>query len=304
MYCSTLIVFTILPFIGYISAEQVIKATTILEAPYVTRKEGADKSTTNLDDYEGYIPDLLRKIAAISNRKFSLQTVKDGLYGTKTGNGQWNGMIGEVKNGHVDIAAAPITVSGEREAVVKFTDNFMTFDTVVLLKKTPDVVHIRSALQLHNNSHNIKVEMVKDGFTENFFKTTDQNVYNNMYEAMDKNAFPKTASEGVTRVRNGNGRNAFVIESSTADYWQEKAPCDLFSFRLGSALPYHAYAFAVRMGSPVFDPINEAIRSLKSNGEHDVLRAKWWPAQCSSAARQAFSSACLLLAAAAYSWLV
>jgi ABC-type amino acid transport substrate-binding protein len=260
-----------------------LKATTILEAPYVIKKPGVE-NPSKLEDYEGYIPDLLQKISAEIDRKFTLKVVGDGKYGAKDSTGRWNGMIGEVHDGHADVAAAPLTVSDERTTVVDFTEHFMTFDTVVLLKKVPGL-SIHSALELYNNS-DITCEVVKDGFTENFFKTAKHDIYRNMYDRMKRDRFPLTAAEGVKRVREGNGRYAFVIESSTADYWKEKEPCELTSFRLGSALPHHNYSFAVKKSNNrVLQKINEAITTLKSRGEHDVLKAKWWPTQCSTASQ-------------------
>jgi len=159
----------------------------------------------------------------------------------------------------------------------------MTFDTVVLLKKDPLTAKIRSAFDLLNQS-DVKYGVVKDGFTENFFKHSQQDIYKKMYAAMDKNSFPTTSANGVKLVREGNGKFAFIIESSTADYWMNRSPCDLISFRLGSALPYHNYSFAVKKGSTdLKNRLNNAIQTLKSKGEHDVLRAKWWPTECSTA---------------------
>jgi ABC-type amino acid transport substrate-binding protein len=278
---ALLVVFLTVIGFAVASEETPLVATTILEAPYVIPRH--DKPT-KLEDYKGYIPDLLEQISRIIKRKFSLKIVSDGKYGAKDNSaGSYNGMIGEVIRQEAEVAAAAITVSQERSDVVDFTDHFMTFDTIVLLKKDPTTVKIRSAAELRNHS-DIKCGVVKDGFTENFFKTTQQDIYKNMYSAMDKDKFPTTSAEGVKQVQNGNGKFAFIIESSTADYWMNHKPCDLVSFRLGSALPYHNYSFAVRKGNTELkSKLNEAIRELKSKGEHDVLRAKWWPTECSAA---------------------
>jgi ABC-type amino acid transport substrate-binding protein len=159
----------------------------------------------------------------------------------------------------------------------------MTFDTIVLLKKDPATMKIRSAAELFNQT-DIKYGVVKDGFTENFFKSTTQDIYKNMYGRMEKSDFPSTSAQGVKKVQDGNGKFAFIIESSTADYWMNRKPCDLVSFRLGSALPYHTYSFAVNKNKPdLKKSLNDAIELLKSKGEHDVLRAKWWPTECSTA---------------------
>ena len=181
------------------------------------------------------------------------------------------------------MAAAALTVSPERAEVIDFTDHFMTFDSIVLLKRDPALPKIRSAAELRNQTE-IKYGIVKDGFTENFFKKSSQDIYQQMYREMDKSQLPTNSANGVKKVQEGNGKFAFIIESSTADYWMSKKPCDLYSFRLGSALPYHDYSFAVKRGNGALKQmLDSAIQQLKSNGEHDVLKAKWWPSECSTA---------------------
>lgn len=54
---------------------------------------------TKLEDYKGYIPDLLEKISQRIKRKFTLSIVGDKKYGAKTDGNKWNGMIGEIIEG-------------------------------------------------------------------------------------------------------------------------------------------------------------------------------------------------------------
>jgi len=161
----------------------------------------------------------------------------------------------------------------------------MTFDTVVLMKKSKSAKRINSPVEL-SKEKDIKYGVVKDGFTENFFKSTrtDQ-FYRNMYAKMDKRQLPQTSEEGVRKVQNSDGKYAFMIDSTTADYWVNKKPCNLYSFRLGSALECHKYAFAVnKESSTLQSQLDDALEHLKSNGELERLKAKWWPHECSAAA--------------------
>ena len=59
-----------------------------------------DNPTSNAD-FEGYIPDLLVKLAGqpSCDCNFSLKLVKDGKYGVQGSNMEWNGMIGELLRG-------------------------------------------------------------------------------------------------------------------------------------------------------------------------------------------------------------
>jgi len=166
----------------------------------------------------------------------------------------------------------------------------MTFDTVVLMKKTPSVPRINSPVELADRS-DISYGLVKDGFTDNFFNKSDKKFYKEMYKKMDKTQLPLTSGEGVRKVRESEGKYGFMIDSSTAEYWVNKKPCNLYTFRLGSALECHKYALAVRKDpSRNTDPNNlwvrlgTALKQLKSDGELERLKAKWWPHECSAAA--------------------
>ena len=56
---------------------------------------------TRNEDFTGYVPDLLEKLANHSgcNCKFNLKLVADGKYGVLDEEEGWNGMIGEVLRG-------------------------------------------------------------------------------------------------------------------------------------------------------------------------------------------------------------
>ena len=48
--------------------------------------------------YEGYCIDLLNKLAEKLHFTYTIYPSPDGLYGAKTTNGTWNGIIGELVN--------------------------------------------------------------------------------------------------------------------------------------------------------------------------------------------------------------
>jgi hypothetical protein len=52
----------------------------------------------------------------------STVVLETDLYGSKSGNGSWNGMVGLVSSGVADIGIGDITVTTERSEVVAFTD--------------------------------------------------------------------------------------------------------------------------------------------------------------------------------------
>ena len=162
------------------------------------------------------------------------------------------------------------------------------------MKKSASVQRINSPVELLERS-DIAYGLVKDGFTDNFFNKSDKVFYKNMYRKVDKSQLPLTSGEGVRKVRGSDGKYAFMIDSSTAEYWVNKEPCDLYTFRLGSALHCHEYAFAVKKepsqnlnANNLWSRLERAIKQLKSDGELERLKAAWWPHECSAAA-EAFS---------------
>jgi len=166
----------------------------------------------------------------------------------------------------------------------------MTFETVALVKKSKSAKRINSPAELSQRT-DITYGVVKDGFTEDFFRRSDRQFYREMYQKMDKSRLPLTSRDGVHAVQDSDGKYAFMIDSSTADYWVNKQPCDLYSFRLGSALDCHKYAFAVKRDprqnfndNNLWSRIHRAMNALKSSGDLESLRAKWWPDECSAAA--------------------
>ena len=64
------------------------------EPPYTVIK---DPNGSGNDNYDGYVPELMKKIATKINLKYNFKLVADGKYGRET-NGEWSGAIGEVKN--------------------------------------------------------------------------------------------------------------------------------------------------------------------------------------------------------------
>ena len=59
------------------------------DAPYLQLKQ-------NSDEFEGFIPDLIANLSRKTRFNYEIRLVRDGRYGSRTSNGSWNGMIGEL----------------------------------------------------------------------------------------------------------------------------------------------------------------------------------------------------------------
>jgi ionotropic glutamate receptor len=74
--------------------------------------------------YEGYNIDLIDEISKILGFNYSVQIVADGSYGSYNAKTDtWNGMIGELLSQKADLAVADLTITYEREQVIRLNFN-------------------------------------------------------------------------------------------------------------------------------------------------------------------------------------
>ena len=66
-------------------------------------------------------------------------------------------------------------------------------------------------------------------------------------DSTDPPVFVKSNKEGVDRVRNENGRYAFLMESTTIDYHNQRQPCD--TMKVGANLDSKGYGIGTPLGS-------------------------------------------------------
>ncbi|AWO96338.1 putative glutamate receptor ionotropic kainate 5-like [Scophthalmus maximus] len=114
-------------------ANKTLIVTTILENPYVMRKENYQDLQGN-DQYKGFCVDMLRELANILKFSFKIKLVDDGLYGAPEPNGSWTGMVGELINRKADLAVAGFTITSEREKVIDFSKPFMNLGISILYR--------------------------------------------------------------------------------------------------------------------------------------------------------------------------
>ena len=64
--------------------------------PYLQLKSGTDDDGDGLQEFEGFIADLLLAVSRHVGFNYTIRLVRDGRYGSRTADGTWNGMIGEL----------------------------------------------------------------------------------------------------------------------------------------------------------------------------------------------------------------
>ncbi|KAK7507703.1 hypothetical protein BaRGS_00001638 [Batillaria attramentaria] len=135
------------------------------EAPPFLRRVSSEVGV----EYKGFCVDLLDEIASVLNftnegtppaqwkitcvslapRSFRDSYVfvepGDGQYGAPDGNGSWNGMVGMMLKGELDMAIGPFTITPGRKSVIDFTVPFMEDGGGILTKggdPLPDMMNV------------------------------------------------------------------------------------------------------------------------------------------------------------------
>ncbi|XP_037035874.1 glutamate receptor ionotropic, kainate 3-like [Bradysia coprophila] len=249
-----------------------ITVATLLERPYTMLRE--DASLTGNARYEGYIIDLLDLLAKNLGFSYDVHIVEDHRYGAMH-NGEWDGLVGEVRSGRAKIGAAALTITSHRETAVDFTVPFMNFGISILYKRSTD----GKALPFTNveelaAAETVKVGCVMGGATYQFFKNSDVPAYKRIYERMvsaDPPTFTSTIDEGIERVKSGG--YAFFMESRTLEYVTERN-CDLT--QVGGLLDSKGFGLVVQEGSPLREQLTRNILVLKESGALLRLHLRWW----------------------------
>uniref|UniRef100_A0A8C4QQ11 Glutamate receptor n=2 Tax=Eptatretus TaxID=7763 RepID=A0A8C4QQ11_EPTBU len=118
---------------------------------------------------------------------------------------------------------------------------------------------------------------VDSGSTKEFFRRSKIAVYEKMWNYM-KSAEPwvfvKTNALGVARVRKSKGKYAFLLESTTNEYIEQRKPCD--TMKVGGNLDSKGYGIGTPKKSPLRMEVNLAVLKLNEQGLLDKLKNKWW----------------------------
>jgi len=84
-----------------ISSNSILVSISILhfqEKPFCMYKRDYKVRVGN-DRFEGFAVDLIREVADMLKFNYDIYLVNDGLFGSRTKDGSWNGMIGELLSG-------------------------------------------------------------------------------------------------------------------------------------------------------------------------------------------------------------
>ncbi|KAL3316543.1 Glutamate receptor ionotropic, kainate 1 [Cichlidogyrus casuarinus] len=152
--------------------------------------------------------------------------------------------------------------------IASYTANLAAFLTVERMKPT-----IESAKDLVESR--IKYGTIKDGSTFEFFSKSNNDIFRRMYKHMQLNeaeVMQSKSEHGVERVRTGTDY-AFILESTTNDYWT-KRNCELL--KIGPNLDSKGYGFGLPKSSPYDGVISEEILGMLENNKIAELEKEFY----------------------------
>ncbi|XP_023932260.1 glutamate receptor 2 [Lingula anatina] len=157
--------------------------------------------------------------------------------------------------------------------ISSYTANLAAFLTIE--RTNP---RIRSAEDLAQQTE-IEYGCMEGGSTAKFFKNSQFKTYQNMWAFMTSRpgVFVKSTDEGLKKLRESKGKYAFLLESTTNDYKNQKKPCD--TMMVGPNIQNKGYGVATAVGlepENLREKINLAILQLDERGILTKLKKKWW----------------------------
>lgn len=89
--------------------------------------------------WEGYCIDFIEKLAEKMNFDYTLVTPKNGKFGERSENGDWDGLVGDLVTGEIDLAVASLLMTAEREEVIDYVAPYFeqTGVSIVIRKPVP-----------------------------------------------------------------------------------------------------------------------------------------------------------------------
>ena len=164
-----------------------------------------------------------------------------------------------------------------RKKYVDFTEPFIETGIAILIRKD-NAGNIRSFKDLADQS-DIKYGTYRMSATANSFAQSTDPVIRKMHLEMSRNpdVFVSNAKEGVDRVN--TTRYAFLVESTFAEYLS-KMYCELTYIEDRNNYFPRQYAIAMPKDSIYTPKFNTAIKKLKTSGQLDRIKARYWRDRC------------------------
>jgi polar amino acid transport system substrate-binding protein len=206
-------------------------------------------------EFDGFDVHLARAIADVLGRELVISDM------------EFTAALAAVTTGQADVAIAAITIRPDRLETMDFSTPYFQTDLVVVVPQDSDIVNI---IDLRGEVENDEGEMVAGAgagmrVAVQFGTTSDIFVSRVLSDSAITrlNRAPDTVLE-----LNNNRVDAIVIDREVANMFL----ADNQGLRiLDEALGSENYGIAMNKGSDLLAPINDALQTLKNNGEYERI---------------------------------
>ncbi len=210
-------------------------------APFEFQKEGSK-------EFDGFDMDLIRAIGKQMNMKVEIVNLG------------FDALIPALNAGNIDVAAAGMSITPERQKVVDMSDPYYVSGLVVVVNKDNETV--KSVNDLQNKAiaaqiggtGSARAAKIPGAKVKNFNTNTE--------------VFLELKNKGVDAVINDKP----VVEYYLVQGGKESAKI------VGDTMQSESYGFSLKKNSPLTKQINKALLDLKKNGTYDKLYTKWFGA--------------------------
>jgi len=200
--------------------------------------------------YTGFDIDLWAAIAKELNLKYKLQPM------------DFNGIIPGLQTKNIDVALAGITIRDDRKQVIDFSDPYYESGLAILVAANEDA--IKSAKDLAGKNVAVKTGTA----TVDFMKKEVPEAKLRLFPNID-NAYLELATGRV---------DAAVHDTPNVQYYANTAGKGRVKV-VGTVKSGDFYGIAFPKGSDLVAKVNQALATLKSNGQYDAIYTKWFGKQ-------------------------
>jgi ABC-type amino acid transport substrate-binding protein/heat shock protein HslJ len=175
----------------------------------------------------------------------------------------FNGLYNALATGQIDIAVSAITITSEREAVVLFSDVYLT-DTASALAPPGSPIVITQPSQLAAYRVGVQQSTVFDSYMTKTFVEPGLMPASQVYRFLK----PEDAVANLV----ANSIDIVLMDTPSAQVYQQKNNLKM----AGTGMEPQRYAVAMPLNSPTLQAnINEALKTLNNNGTLGVLVQKY-----------------------------
>ena len=223
------------------SAEKVLRVgTEPTFAPFEFQKEGSK-------EYTGFDMDLARAIGKQMGYKVEIQNMG------------FDALIPALNAGNIDMVAAGMSITEERQKAVTFSDPYYTSGLIVMVNK--DNTEVKSIKDLEGKRIAVQIG------------TTGENKARNVKDA--KVTAYNTNTEAALELQN-KGVDAVINDSPVVGYYLAQGG-NKTAMTVGDVMEAEQYGLAVKKGNDkLAGEINKALAELKKNGEYDKIYKTWF----------------------------